>query len=36
MSIMRNRLLDILTAAGLVGFVVLTLQMGLRLMAFHR
>jgi len=35
MSIMRNRVLDILTAAALLGFVLLTLHTGIRLMAFR-
>jgi hypothetical protein len=33
---LRHRVVDILTAAGLMGFVVLTLPIGLRLMAFRR
>jgi hypothetical protein len=33
---MRNRFVDLLTAAGLLIFVVLTLQFGVRLMAFHK
>lgn len=33
---MSRRIIDILTAAGVVTFVFLTLEVGLRLMAFDR
>jgi hypothetical protein len=33
---MAKRMMDAVTAAGVLVFVILTLQMGLRLMAFHK
>jgi hypothetical protein len=33
---MTKRIIDTLTALGVLTFVLLTLQMGLRLMAFHK
>lgn len=33
---MSKRAIDVLTATGMLTFVVLTLEFGIRLMAFHR
>jgi hypothetical protein len=33
---MTKRLIDVVTAAGVLAFVLLTMQIGLRLMAFHK
>ena len=33
---MAKRVMDLMTAAGVLAFVILTLQIGLRLMAFHK
>jgi len=33
---MAKRVMDVVTAAGVLVFVILTLQIGLRLMAFHK
>jgi hypothetical protein len=33
---MAKRMMDVVTAAGVLAFVILTLQIGLRLMAFHK
>jgi hypothetical protein len=33
---MAKRIVDVVTAAGILTFVALTMQIGLRLLAFHR
>jgi len=33
---MAKRVMDVVTAAGVLVFVILRLQIGLRLMAFHK
>lgn len=33
---MAKRVMDVVTAAGVLGLMILTLQIGLRLMAFHK
>lgn len=33
---MAKRLLDVATAAGILTFLALTMQIGLRILAFHR
>lgn len=33
---MTKRLIDVVTAAGVLAFALLTMQIGLRLMAFHK
>ena len=36
MSTIANRIGDVLTAAGVITFVIVTFLIGMRLMAFHR